>query len=66
MSRDADAVELARFLAFDGRGVDEIARRLQEGFAMPYDDALSLALKASAPEPPTPPVPGTSIDPLTY
>jgi hypothetical protein len=66
MSRRADAVELARFLAFDGRPVDEIAGRLQEVFGMEEGDALRLALTASTPEPPPPAVPGTGADPLVY
>jgi hypothetical protein len=67
MSRRADAVDLARFLAFDGQPVDEIARQLADSFGMSEGDALELALKAVAPEPPTPPVPGTGgAEPLTY
>jgi hypothetical protein len=66
MSQRADAVELARFLAFDRRSVDEIAVRLQEGFGMEEGEAKRLALEASTPEPPPPPVPGTGADPLIY
>jgi hypothetical protein len=67
MSRRADAVDLARFLAFDGQPVEEIARQLTDSFGMGEAEALELALKAVAPEPPTPPVPGTGgADPLTY
>jgi hypothetical protein len=66
MSQRADAVELARFLAFERRPVDEIALRLQEAFDMEEGEARRLALEALTPEPPPPPVPGTDVDPLIY
>jgi hypothetical protein len=59
MGKRSEALELARFLAFDGQDVDAISRALQLEFGLPEHDATSLALHVVAPPPepsPGPPV----------
>ena len=51
-----DALELARFLAFDGQDVDAIAGALQEQFGFSEREATSIALNVVAPPPE--PLPG--------
>jgi hypothetical protein len=58
MGSRSDALELARFMAFDGRNADEIARTLQSDFAMCERDATRLALNVVTPPPEEPSIPG--------
>ncbi len=55
MSTRADALELARFLAFDGREAGEIARELQAEFGLSAREAGSLARHVLEPSPEPPP-----------
>ena len=54
MGNRAEALELARFLAFDGQDVQEIARALQVQCDLGEREAMQMALNVLAP-PPEPP-----------
>lgn len=61
MGKRFEALELARFLAFDGQDVDAIARALQMQFDFSERDAKRMALNVVAPPPDPPPGPA-SVD----
>ena len=54
MGKRADALELARFLAFDGQDVEQITRALQMQCDLSEREATRMALNVLAP-PPEPP-----------
>lgn len=54
MGNRAEALELARFLAFDGRDVEQIARAVQAQCGLSEREAMKMALNVLAP-PPEPP-----------
>jgi hypothetical protein len=61
MGKRGEALELARFLAFDGQDVDAISRALQMQFGLGERDATRMAVNVVAP--PREPAPGpASID----
>lgn len=49
MGKRSEALELARFLAFDGQDVDAIARALQVQFGFSEREATRMALNVVAP-----------------
>ena len=56
MGKRSDALELARFLAFDGQDADAIAGALQGQFGLSEREATRIALNVLAPPPE--PLPG--------
>ena len=56
MGKRSDALELARFLAFDGQDADAIAGALQGQFGLSEHEATRIALNVLAPPPE--PLPG--------
>jgi hypothetical protein len=61
MGKRSDALELARFLAFDGQDADAIAGALQGEFGFSEHEATRIALNVVAPPPEPPPGPA-SVD----
>ena len=59
MGKRTEALELARYLAFDGQDVDAIAGALQSQFEFSEREATRMALNVVAPPAEPPPVPGT-------
>lgn len=57
MGKRAEALEHARFLAFDRQDVDAISRALQAQFEMSEPEATRMALNVVAPPPEPPPGP---------
>ncbi len=51
MGKRSDALELARFLAFDGQDVEAIAGALQGQFGFSEREATRIALNVVAPPP---------------
>lgn len=51
MGNRAEALELARFLAFDGRDVEQIAQALQVQFGLGEREAMKMAFNVLAPAP---------------
>jgi hypothetical protein len=51
MGKRSEALELARFLAFDGQAVDAISRALQVEFGMSEREAQSMAVNVITPSP---------------
>ena len=51
MGKRSDALELARFLAFDGQDADAIAGALQGQFGLSEHEARRIALNVLAPPP---------------
>jgi hypothetical protein len=60
MGTRSDALELARFLAFDGQDADAIARALQVQFGFAEREASQMALNVVAP--PLEPLPDPASD----
>jgi hypothetical protein len=58
MGKRSDALELARFLAFDGEDADAIAGALHGQFGLSEHEATQIALNVVAPSPE--PLPGPS------
>ena len=56
MGKRSDALELARFLAFDGQDADAIAGALQGQFGLSEHEATRIVLNVLAPPPE--PLPG--------
>jgi hypothetical protein len=56
MGKKAEALELARYLAFDGQGAEAIAHALQDQFGLREQEAMTLALNVLAPSTPAPPL----------
>jgi hypothetical protein len=61
MGKRSEALELARFLAFEGQDVDAIARALQVQFGLSEREAGRMALNVVTPPPELPPGPA-SVD----
>jgi hypothetical protein len=57
MGKRSEALELARFLVFDGQDAEEIARALQVQCGLGEREATKMALNVLAPAPDLPPVP---------
>jgi hypothetical protein len=57
MGKRSEALELARFLAFDGQDVEAIGRALQVEFGFSQREATRMALNVVAPPPDPPPGP---------
>jgi len=62
MGTRSEALELARFLAFDGQDAGQIARALQLQFGMSERDATRMALNVLAPAPEDRPPGPPSVD----
>jgi hypothetical protein len=60
MGKRSEALELARFLAFDGQDVEAIARALQVEFGFSEREATRMALNVVAPPPEPPPGPASA------
>jgi hypothetical protein len=60
MGKRAEALELARFLAFDGQDAEQIARALEAECGLGERDAARMALNVLAPSP-DPPLPAADL-----